>query len=481
MLDVVIIGCGIVGASTAYELSRYELSVAVLERGNDVAQGTTKANSAIIHAGYDPQPGTLMAKLNAEGSLRAKELCQKLDVPYKQCGSLVIAFSEEEMDSINTLYERGLKNGVPGIAILDAGQARKIEPALNQSVVGALHAPTAAIISPWEFALALAETAVRNGVELHLSTCVDGITKINGGYRVHTNRGIFESKYVVNAAGVHADTVHNMAARPSYKIIPDRGEYFLLDKSEGNRVSHIIFQCPTKIGKGTLVAPTVHGNLIVGPNNELIDDADDVATTAQGLAHVAQMACKSVPSINLRESIRNFSGVRAASDRDDFIIEEAADAPGFIDLAGIKSPGLSAAPAIAVMAVDLLRGCGLELSEKEEFVDTRKIVRFQELSTDEKMKLIREKPAYGRVICRCVTITEGEILDAIHSPIPPCSLDGVKRRCNAGMGRCQGGFCGPRVLELLSRELNIPPMQVLQDDAGTNILTGETKGGAADV
>lgn len=481
MLDVAIIGCGIVGAATAYELSGYELSVVVLERENDVAQGTSKANSAIIHAGYDPEPGTVMAKLNVKGSLRTKELCQKLDVPYKQCGSLVIAFSEGEMDSISTLYERGLQNGVPDIAILDVEKVRQMEPALNQSVVGALHSPTAAIVSPWEFTLALAETAVRNGVELRLSTCVNGISKIDGGYRIHTTGGDFEARYVINAAGVHTDTIHNMVAKPTFKIIPNRGEYYLLDKNEGSRVSKIIFQCPTKVGKGTLVAPTVHGNLIVGPNNELIDDAEDVATTAQGLAHIAQMARKSVPSVNLRESIRNFSGVRAACDQDDFIIEEAEGAPGFIDLAGIKSPGLSAAPAIADMAVDLLRGCGLELKEKKRIIDTRRIVRFKDLPTGEKMKLIRENPAYGRVICRCVTVTEGEILDAIHSPIPPCSLDGVKRRCNAGMGRCQGGFCGPKVLELLSRELGISPMQVLQDKAGTNILTGETKGGASDV
>ena len=481
MLDVAIIGCGIIGAATAYELSRYKLSVVVLERENDVAQGTTKANSAIIHAGYDPEPGTLMAKLNVKGSMLAKELCQKLDVPYRQCGSLVIAFSEREMASINVLYEQGIKNGVPGIVILDAEKLRQMEPALNQSAVGALHAPTAAIVSPWEFALALAETAVRNGAELRLSTCVKGISKVSGGYRIYTARGDFEARYVINAAGVHADKVHNMVAKPTFKIIPNRGEYYLLDKNEGDRVSNIIFQCPTKIGKGTLVAPTVHGNLIVGPNNELIDDPDDVATTAQGLAHVAQMAIKSVPSVNLRDSIRNFSGVRAASDKDDFIIEEAEGTPGFIDLAGIKSPGLSAATAIAVMAVDLLRGCGLNLSNKKKHIDTRKIVRFKDLSTDEKIKLIRKNPSYGRVVCRCVTVTEGEILDAIRSPIPPCSLDGVKRRCNAGMGRCQGGFCGPKVLELLSRELNIPPIQVLQDKAGTNILTGETKGGSADV
>jgi glycerol-3-phosphate dehydrogenase len=243
----------------------------------------------------------------------------------------------------------------------------------------------------------------------------------------------------------------------------------------------VIFQCPTKFGKGILVAPTVHGNLIVGPSNDPSDDADDVRTTSNGLLNVAKQAGKSVPSLNLRESIRNFAGLRAQSDKDDFIIAEADDAPGFIDLAGIKSPGLTAAPAIAKMAVELLQGCGLAAAEKPEFIDRRKHIRFKELPVDKKIELVREKPAYGRVICRCETITEGEILDAIDSPVPPCSVDGIKRRCNAGMGRCQGGFCGPRVVELLSRELDISPLDVLQDKNGTNILTGETKGGSRNV
>lgn len=480
MLDVAIIGGGIVGAACAYELSRYRLSVAVLERENDVACGTTKANSAILHAGYDPPPGTLMARLNVEGVRLAEELCRKLDVPYRQCGSLVAAFSGEDAGLLRTLYSRGVENGVPGLSLLDAAQVRNLEPNLSPEVVGALYAPTAAIVNPWEYALALAETAVRNGVSLHLNAGVTAIRRCEGGFELDTAAGRFWARYVLNAAGLYSDEVHNMAAAPAFRIHPDRGEYYLLDKSEGERVSHVVFQCPTRAGKGTLVAPTVHGNLIVGPNNEPPRERDDTATTAGGLEEVMRLARKSVPSINFRESIRNFAGVRAAADgADDFIIAEAADTPGLIDIAGIKSPGLSAAPAIARMAAELLEGCGLRLVKKDFFIDTRRRVRFKELTCEEKARLTEENPAYGRVICRCETITEGEILDALRGPIPPCSVDGVKRRCNAGMGRCQGGFCEPRVFELLARERGLPPEEILQDRAGSYIITGKTKMGGA--
>ena len=479
MYDVAIVGCGVVGAAAAYALSRYQLKVVVLEKENDVAQGCTKANSAILHAGYDPRPGTLLARLNVEGVRLAKEICRKLDVPYRECGSFVVAFSEEEMGVLRELFARGEANGVPDLRLLGGAQARTLEPNLSEAVVGALYAPTAAIVSPWEYCLAMAETAVRNGVEVRLECGVRAIQRREGGFLLDTEGGSVEARYILNAAGAHADEIHNLVAPPTFEIRPDRGEYYLLDKSEGNRVRHVIFQCPTKVGKGTLVAPTVHGNLIVGPNNELPQDREDVATTAEGLEYVARTAKLSVPSVDLRQSIRNFSGIRAASDREDFIIEQAA--PGMIDLAGIKSPGLSAAPAIADMAVDLLRKAGLELCEKPNFVDTRTRVRFRELPPEQKAEVIRANPAYGRVICRCETVTEGEILDALHTPIPPRSVDGVKRRCGAGMGRCQGGFCGPRVVEILSRELGMPATEILQDKAGSRILLAETKGGSAHV
>jgi glycerol-3-phosphate dehydrogenase len=477
MYDVAIIGCGIVGAAAAYELSKYSCSVVVLERENDVACGTTKANSAIIHSGYDPEPGTLMAKLNVEGAKLAHELCQRLDIPYKQIGSLVLAFSEEDLATLEKLHYRGKRNGVPCLEILNAEQVKKLEPNISSDVLGALYSPTAAIVNPWEYALALIETAVRNGTELLLNSGVSAIEKHGEGYRITTQSGTIYAKYILNAAGVHADTIHNMVGETEFTIRPNKGQYYLLDKSEGERVSHIIFQCPSKVGKGVLVSPTVHGNLIVGPNAEDISDVEDVSTSSEGLSFVATMARKSVPSVNLRQSIRNFAGVRAASDKEDFIIAESKTAKGFINLAGIKSPGLTAAPAIARMAVELLKSIGLELNNKEFFIDSRHQVRFNHLTIDEKKELIKENPLYGRIICRCETITEGEIINALHSPIPPRSLDGVKRRVNAGMGRCQGGFCGPKVLELIARELNIQPEDVVMEKEGTFILTGETKMG----
>ena len=475
MYDCLIIGCGVTGAALAYELSRYALKVAVLEKENDVADGTTKANSAIIHAGYDPKPGTLMARLNVQGAKLAKEICHKLDVPYQQIGSLVLAFDENDRGTLEKLYRQGKENGVPGLELLEGDAARKMEPNLSEEVVAALYAPSAGIVSPWEYALAMAETAVKNGVELYLQQRVTAIEKLSTGWRVSTHTGSFDTRYVFNAAGVQAAEVHNLALPQSFKILPDRGQYYLLDKSEGQRVSHVIFQCPTKVGKGVLVSPTVHGNLIVGPNAEEIPDGEDTATTGSGLEFVKKMAMRSVPSVNFRDSIRNFAGVRAVSDQEDFILGRAAD--GFYDLAGIKSPGLTAAPASAKYIVELARQDGLELTEKAGFIDSRRRIRFNELPVEEKNAFIEKDPRYGRVICRCETVTEGEIVAALHTPIPPCSVDGVKRRVNAGMGRCQGGFCGPRVLEIIAREKGIAPTEVLQDKAGSHILVGETKTG----
>lgn len=480
MYDVVIIGCGVTGAAIAYELSKYRLKVAVLEAENDVAQGATKANSAILHAGYDPEPGSLMARLNVRGSALARELCGKLDVPCKQVGSMVIAFDGKDRAAVERLYRRGAENGVPGLELLTGEEARALEPNLSEKVTAALYAPTAAVCSPWEYCLALAETAVRNETELFLEHRVIGLERREDGWRVSTDHGVFHSRFVVNAAGVFADQIHDMAAAHSFTIHPGRGEYYLLDKCEGDRVGRVIFQCPSQAGKGVLVAPTVHGNLIVGPNAEPVTGGD-TANTAAGLAFVRERAARSVPSVDFRQSIRNFAGVRANTDRGDFIIGPAEGAPGFFDAAGICSPGLSAAAAIGEYAAELLGGAGLELREKENFVCRRRRIRFKELPQAEKAALVEREPAYGRVVCRCETVTEGEILAALHSPIPPRSVDGVKRRVNAGMGRCQGGFCGPRVVELLCRELGLRPDRVPQDRAGSRILLRETKGGAGNV
>ena len=475
MYDAVIIGCGIVGAAIARELAKYRLSLCILEKENDIATGTTKANSAIIHSGYDPLPGTLMARLNVRGGQLIRELAGELHVPYRQIGSLTLAFSDDDSKTIRVLYERGLKNDVPGLRILSADETLRMEPNLSEHVVCALYAPSAGILMPWQMAAALAESAVRNGVELQLNSEVLGIEKSGQGYLVRTQKGDFAARCVINAAGVHAEEIHNMAAPPAFKTLPSRGQYFLFDKNDGNTVSHVIFQCPTEQGKGVLVSPTIDGNLIVGPNAEDVQ-GDDRSTTARGLEFVHQRAVLSVPGLDFRDSIRNFAGVRAVTDVDDFIINEPVK--GFIDVAGIKSPGLSSAPAIAEYVAELLKGSGLRCEPNGDFLPgAPKRTVFRELSAEDKQAAIRRNPLYGRIICRCETISEGEIVDALHSPIPPGTLDGVKRRCGAGMGRCQGGFCGPRVHEIIARERNIPMEEILLDRSGSWILAGKTKSG----
>lgn len=474
MYDVAIIGSGIVGAACAYRLSLFNLKTVVIEKNNDVCCGTTKANSAIIHAGYDPKPNTLMARLNVEGSKMTQEICEKLAIPYKQIGSLVAAFSEEEAKTIEELYQRGVKNGVQDIKVIGKDELKKLEPNISDEAVCALYAPTAAIVNPWEYGLAMAETAVRNGTEIMLEAEVTGIDKKENSWNIHTAKGDIEAAYVINAAGVNSDDIHNMVAEETFRILPSAGEYYLLDKSEGTRVSHIVFQCPNKEGKGTLVAPTVHGNLIVGPNS-VSGDKEDISTKTASLDFIRETALKSVPSIAFRENIRNFTGIRANSTINDFIIEFAAE--HFLDLAGIKSPGLSAAPAIAKMAEEMLIENGLEAVEKENFIDKRTHIVFKHLSAPVKNQVIYQNPAYGRVICRCETITEGEIIAALNSPIPPVSLDGIKRRAGSGMGRCQGGFCGPKILEIMAKFKNTDYENILQDNTGSYILTEPTKNG----
>lgn len=480
LFDVIVIGCGVVGAATAFELSKYKLDVLVLEAENDLAMGTTKANSAIIHAGYDPVPGTLMARLNVRGNELTGELCEKLQVPFERVGSLVLAFSGEEEAHIKKLYDRGLENGVPDMRLLSAREVREMEPAVAENVVGALYAPTAGIIDPWDYTLALAETAVRNGARICFDSRVVKIEKTPEGFRVLTaNGGEFEAKYIFNAAGIEGDRVHELVCGEEFTIIPVRGQYFLLDKSQGGIAGHVLFQCPTAVGKGVLIAPTIHGNLLVGPDAEPIADKENRATTSGGLDDVRRASQKTSAAVNFRENIRNFAGLRAFTEEDDFIIRECS-VHGFFDLAGIKSPGLSAAPAIAEEAVELLRAAGAQLLPRETFIDERKKIRFAHLSQEEKAELIKKDPRYGRVICRCETVTEGEIVRAMESPIPPRSIAGVKRRCGAGMGRCQGGFCSPRVGQIIAEELGISRLEVSEDGEGSFILTGRTKGEGGD-
>lgn len=475
MVDVVIVGGGVCGCSLLYELSRYKLSAVLVEKENDVSVGTTKANSAIVHAGYDPHPGTKMARYNVEGNALVKELCEKLDVPYQQIGSLVLAFDADQDALVRELFDRGTQNGVPGMKVLSAEEVREMEPNVSPEVTSALYAPSAGIVSPWELAIALAETAVKNGARVELNSEVTSIQPIDGGFRVTAGGKEIDTRFVVNAAGIWSDKINDMAAPHTFTVSANKGEYFLLDKSQGTLVNHVIFQCPSKVGKGVLVSPTVHGNLIVGPNAEDAEK-DDLGTTGDGLAFVRKMALRSVPDINFRDSIRNFAGLRANTEIDDFLVGET-EQKGFFNIAGIKSPGLTSAPAIARDVVRMLGEAGLALDPKETFVDERHVVRFKHLSHEERAAAIAKNPLYGQIVCRCETITEGEIVDALHRPLPPCSIDGVKRRCGSGMGRCQGGFCGPRVQQIIARELGIPQEAVMMDRAGTAVITGETKMG----
>ncbi len=474
--NVLIIGCGITGAAAAYELSKYNVSVGIVERHNDIANGATKANSAILHAGYDPEPGTLCAKLNVEGVKLAKELCEKLMVLRREMPSLVLAFDEKDEELVYELLERGVDNGVEDLSVISREEILELEPEVNPEVRCALLAPHSAIVDPWEYCCALAETAVRNGAEVNLSCEVKSINKDeNGKFILETSGGDFTADYVVNAAGCHAADIAMMLKDKSFTAKSLCGQYYVLDKTECNRVNSVIFRCPDEKGKGVLVSPTVHGNLIVGPDAFPVRAADDVATDQITLPKLKSSANRSVPNVDYSKIIHEYAGVRPTTDDGDFIIRESRRCPNFVHLAGIKSPGLSAAPAIAKMCVKILGQCGLALAEKEHFIDERKVVRFNHMSEEERAELIAKDPRYGRIICRCETVTEGEIVDAIHRPITPRSIDGIKRRCGAGLGRCQGGFCSPRVHEILARELGVSPLDILLDEDGTYILTGRTK------
>lgn len=481
MYDVVIIGGGITGSSIAYELSKYKLKVALVEKENDVAVVTTKANSGIVHAGYDPKPDTLMAKLNVLGSKMYKELAPLFHVHYSNIGSLVIGREEDE-DKVLELYNRGLENKVEDMSILRGEEIFKIEPNLNKDISIALYAKSAAVVSPWEMCLAFAENAVRNGVKLYLSSPVTSIKKEEDSFLVESNGTILKTKYIINAAGLYADEIYKMVldnASDGFTIVPVKGDYYLLDKEEGKNINHVIFQTPSKLGKGVLVSKTCHGNLIVGPNAVTIEDKEDFGVEQKSLDYIRSMANLTTNKINYRNNIRNFSGLRAKIlDYDDFLIGESK-VKGFINFAGIKSPGLSAAPAFGPYAKEILEGMGVKFVEKEDFKITPLPKFFKDMERKEIEEKIKENELYGRIICRCETVSEGEIVDCLHRPIPCLSIDAVKRRCNAGMGRCQGGFCGPKILEIMVRELHITPKDVLQDKDGSNIVLEYTKGGLA--
>lgn len=477
MKDVIIIGGGVVGCSVARELSRFDADILLLERGNDVSVGTSKANSGIVHGGYDAKPGTLKAKFNVAGNAMFDALARELDFPFKRNGSMVLCFDKADIGKLLELKEQGVKNGVQGLYVLEGYEAVKaMEPYVSEKVVAALAVPNGGIVSPYEMTIAYAENAATNGVEFRFGSEVTAIDRIDGGLQVTCADGFTaQAKYVVNAAGVYADVINNMISPDKMHITARKGDYELLDKTCGYMASHTLFQMPTKMGKGVLVTPTCHGNILVGPTATDVTDKDDVATTPEELASAFDRALLTMPSLNRRNIITQFSGLRAHLDTDDFVIGESAAVKGLYNVAGIESPGLSSAPAIAVHVAEEIAQ-KLSLGKNANFVAERKgIPHFATLSDEERQKLVAENPLYGRIVCRCETVTEGEIVEAIRRKPGAVDMDGVKRRTRQGMGRCQAGFCTPRVMEILSRELGVPMTEVTKRGGNSQFVIGRTK------
>ena len=475
MYDVIIIGAGVSGSAVARELSRYKIKVGVLEKEEDVCSGTSKANSGIVHAGYDAAEGSLMAKLNVRGNEMMEALARDLDIPFKRTGSLVICLHEEERPQLQALYERGGRNGVPGLRILEREELKDMEPNISDEACAALYAPTAGIICPFELNIAMAENAAMNGVKFRFNTEVQDLKPTEKGWEIHTSQGVCETRYVVNAAGVYADVFHNIVSKNKIHITPRRGDYCLLDKSAGSHVGRTIFALPGKYGKGVLITPTVHGNLLVGPTAVDIEDKEGTNTTKEGLDEIIKKAGTNIKNLPMKQVITSFAGLRAHEDGHEFLIGEVEDARGFIDCAGIESPGLTSSPAIGEMVGNLLRD-KMNLEEKEDFISIRKgVLNPDTLDREQRNLLIQEKPEYGNIVCRCEMITEGEIIDAIQRPLGARSLDGVKKRTRVGMGRCQAGFCLPKTMEILARELHIPISEVTKSGGDSGIIRGRNK------
>ncbi len=474
MYDVLIIGAGVTGGMLARELMRYKLRVCILEKENDVACGASKANSGIIHGGFDPEPNTLKARLNVSGVPMLYQAARELNVTHKNNGSMVVAFTPEDEAHLKELYNRGIENGVHDMKLISGDEARALEPNLSADIKSVLLIETAGIICPYGLTIAAVGNAMDNGAELKLNFEVKSIEKRDKFYVTAQSGEVVSGRYVVNCAGAYADKIAALLGDDYFNIIPRAGEYILLDKAEGKTVSHTIFQVPSKEGKGILVTPTADGNLLTGPTASAVPSPDCTETTIDGLKKVQNLALKSVPDVNFRQVITSFSGVRASTESGDFIIEPSKNVKGFIHAAAIDSPGLSSCVAIADYVIDILRNEGLQLSENPNWCPVRPDMHFfKKLSDTEKNEYIKENPSYGKIVCRCEGITEGEIIDAINTNPSACDVDGIKRRTRSGMGRCQGGFCMPVVMELIARENKIPLTEVTKKGGKSKIATGE--------
>ncbi len=503
--DAAIIGAGVIGGMVARELSRYDLNVCLLEKENDVAMGASRANSGIIHGGYDPEPGTLKAKMNTEGIALLYEAARELNVHHKNNGSLVCAFgTPEEEETVEELCRRSFQNGIDCVKLLSGDEARALEPNLSAQVSKALYVPNAGIICPYDLTIAAVGNAMDNGVALKrnfevvriektpvianrsaisppaftrgdVSDADRGEQRYDRDYFIITSASgeKIECTYLLNCAGGYSDKIAALAGDGFFTIIPRAGEYMLLDKAEGSRVRHTIFQVPSKEGKGILVTPTVDGNLLTGPTAVKVADAESTETTPEGLSTIAKFAAKSVPSVNFRQVITSFSGVRSSEKSGDFIIQASETVKNLVHVAAIDSPGLTSCVAIAKMAVGLLENAGLTLTAKADWNGQRANTRaFREMSDDEKDAYIKLHPAYGKIVCRCETVSEGEMRDAIRRNPPAFDIDGIKRRTRGGMGRCQGGFCSPYVMKLIAEEHGLKTEEVTKCGRGSEPLTG---------
>ena len=474
MHDIIIIGAGAVGCAIAREASKYKLKVMVVDKENDVCNVTSMANSAIVHSGYDPKPGTKKAFHNVRGNKMYEKLCKELDVEFKMIGSLTCATNEEEKEVIENYLSRSAENGVE-VKLLNKEETKALEPFVSDNVIASLYAPTAGIVNPFELTVALMENAMDNGVELKLNEEVKDIKKEKAGYVVVTNNGEYKAKVVVNSAGLYSDKISKMLGINTYEIKPRKGEYYVLDHFKQPFVSHVIFPTPTAKGKGILVTPTTHGNYLVGPSSEFVDDKDDFSTDKMTLDDVRAKSTTLVDNIPFQYMIRQFSGLRATGSTGDFIIE---DHDGFVVLGGIESPGLASAPSIALEVLEHV-GNNIKLEKKDNFVSQRRrVLKLSKMSEEEKNELIKKDPRFGRIVCRCEAISEGEVVDIITRNAGATSIKGVKKRCRPGFGKCQGGFCEPLILQILARELNKDPMEIKYDSSDAYILQEETKGGS---
>lgn len=471
--DVIIAGAGVIGGMIARELSRYNLSVCLLEKGNDVAIGASKANSGIIHGGYDPEPDTLKAKMNTQGVALLYEAANQLNVPHINNGSMICAFSKEEEPAIHSLYERGIINGISDMEILTGEEARMLEPALSKEITLVLRVKTAGIICPYKLTLAAVGNAMDNGVELRRNFEIVSVEKQDVFTVKSTNGETVQGEWFVNCAGCFSDKIAQMVGDNSFCIIPRSGEYLLLDKTQGKTVTHTIFQVPSNEGKGILVSPTADGNLLTGPTATKVENYDDSRVSDEGIKSVIRLAKKSVPDVDFSKVITSFAGVRSSEKNGDFIIAPSSACQGFINVAAIDSPGLTSCVAIARYTVNLLADLGLTLSKKNDWNPYRADAEeFHKMADEQKDEYIKKHPDFGKIVCRCEGITEGEIRMAIRQNPKALDMDGVKRRTRSGMGRCQGGFCSPFVMKLIAEENEMDILKVTKNGGKSNMLAG---------